>query len=312
MRASRIFSRPGSAASTFVLPTVFIIVVAAVSALTQLAEEASGASVAIHSPGEGEVFETNEKGFQVLLSANFPKQHNEASDNTHMVCLGVDGEIQECFSPSLMQRDPEDGRNFLGLQFSSDILRSLHDRSDRRLRNGGGSPGDQTHHVLFAAILSNLAIEGQNLEEALARAELNFYLSSPGHDDSENERFNQEQPYRDLAMQHVHADQPDTPPRRPAPTPDRYEAQWGNVSALLPSWPLPCTHDELKVNQGFPSLFLANKNRTRPVVVASWIKWFDSHGFDEQDIATCSVPCLFVHIPSTDVRQECTDQVCFF
>jgi hypothetical protein len=286
------FSFATFASSAFVSTCIVIVSIAIVSwlhvlALVPWAAEASGTSVIIYSPSDGQVVEVTGPGFEVLLSANFPED-----DLTHQLCIGVDGKILECFLPSLMQRGPEDGGLFLGLHFSTELLRTLHDGMIR---------GHESQHVLFGAILSNLAVEENNLEQAAAIAEIMFLLVSPEHEGNGKQNHGAHRDLDHLAMQEL------KPPRRATATPDRYEAQWGNISTLLPVWPLPCTREELKINSGFPRhLFM--ENSTRPVVVASWIKWFDTLGFDERDIAACSVPCLFMHIPSTNVRQECTDE----
>lgn len=63
-------------------------------------------------------------------------------------------------------------------------------------------------------------------------------------------------------------------------------------------WPLPCT---LQPHVGFPAVA---SFETRPFVVASFLKWFDGQGFDPDEISNCSVPCLFLHLPS-GVPDEC-------
>lgn len=81
-----------------------------------------------------------------------------------------------------------------------------------------------------------------------------------------------------------------------------------NSSALTAPWPLLCP--ELRPNVGFPPTSSWTPDR-RPLVVASWVKWFDAQTFDERDVAECPVPCTFLHLPSS-AHQKCLDQVSAF
>ena len=66
-------------------------------------------------------------------------------------------------------------------------------------------------------------------------------------------------------------------------------------------WPLPCT---LQQHLGFPPASAFGTKR--PFVVASFLKWFDVQGFDADEIAHCSVPCLFLYLPS-GVGESCVE-----
>jgi hypothetical protein len=63
-------------------------------------------------------------------------------------------------------------------------------------------------------------------------------------------------------------------------------------------WPLPCSPPP---NLGFPPISSFAK---RPLVVANFNKWHDLQGFDPEEIANCSVSCLFLSMPSP------SDNVC--
>ncbi|EKX52944.1 hypothetical protein GUITHDRAFT_101396 [Guillardia theta CCMP2712] len=45
----------------------------------------------------------------------------------------------------------------------------------------------------------------------------------------------------------------------------------------------------------------------RPFVVATLIKWFDAQGFDEEEVASCSVPCLFLKLPEYS-NEKCVEE----
>ena len=70
-------------------------------------------------------------------------------------------------------------------------------------------------------------------------------------------------------------------------------------------WPLPPRCSHLQPHLGFSTV---SSFATRPFVVGSFLKWFDVQGFHPGEISNCSVPCLFLHLPS-GVSEDCVEAV---
>jgi hypothetical protein len=239
---------------------------------------AQDVDVFIHSPGDNESILVDGEGLNVIFSSSLKKD-----DDAHEVCLGLDGRMLACVEPSEMQLNFDDMRLALILRVPQDVLESF--RAD-----GGGN--DRSRHVLSAAIFVRKALQSEGTKAALAQAHVDFSLyskSGTASFDSGSAQEESSHPQTHLQVFDIR----------------KLEQVWGNVSKLLPSWPLTCSDSEAKSNAGFPRI---SSYGSRPVVVASWIKWFDTLAFDQSDISSCSVPCLFVHLPSVEVSRQCTEQ----